>query len=812
MSNDQQSAPSHSGYIERRLAAILSADVKGYSRLMGEDEVATIRTLTAYRMVMTALIRQHHGRVVDAPGDNLLAEFASIVNAVQCAVTIQHDLKAHNAAAPSQRRMEFRIGINLGDVVVEGERIYGDGVNIAARVEGLAEPGGICLSGNAYEQVRHKVGLHYEDLGEQVVKNIAEPVRVWQVVMDEAAAALAEQTALQQAQSEQREAVPIVGAEQALPARRQVGATHRNWTVAAIVSLLLIAGAVVTMRYLSRPQLSPPSSALLTEEAKPPLPLPDKSSIVVLPFDNMSKDPEQEYFSTGITEVLTSDLSRISSLFVIARNTAFTYKGKATNVQEIGKELGVHYVLEGSVQRANDQVRIVAQLIDATTGGHLWTERFDRPFTDIFALQDEIVRKIATTLKLQLTLQEQGVIVRKRTDNLEAYDYYLRGGEYGMRTTKDTHAQARQMFEKAVALDPQYAGAYARLGMIYYLEWNWRWSVDPQTLERALALARQAVVLDDSLPEAHSLLGRVYALQQQHDQALAEGERAIALDPNYADSYVWQAEVLNLAGRPEEALRMVEQAMRLNPRYPPLYSFELGWAYVLIGRYAEAIAPLKEAISRSPNHLAAHLWLAISYVLQWAFQPSADAQTLAQALAAAQRGIALNDALSGGHLTLGIVYLWQKQYEQALAELERATALDPNNAEAYAFLAQALSWVGRPEEAVAMVEQALRHKPSVADYHLVGVGTAYYLAGQPEEALAPLKQYLTHYPNFLGAHLILAAVYSELGKEAEARAETTEVLRINPKFSLQAYKERMPNKDPALSERHIAALRKAGLK
>lgn len=256
MSSDQQSAPLHSGHIERRLAAILSADVKGYSRLMGEDEVATIRTLTAYRVVMTALIGQHHGRVVDAPGDNLLAEFASIVNAVQCAVTIQHDLKAHNAAAPSQRRMEFRIGINLGDVVVEGERIYGDGVNIAARVEGLAEPGGICLSGNAHEQVRHKVGLHYADLGEQAVKNIAEPVRVWQVVMDEAAAALAEQTALQQAQPEQREATPIVGAEQALPARRQVSTTHRNWTVTAIVSLLLIAGTVVTVRYFSRPQLS----------------------------------------------------------------------------------------------------------------------------------------------------------------------------------------------------------------------------------------------------------------------------------------------------------------------------------------------------------------------------------------------------------------------------------------------------------------------------------------------------------------------------------------------------------------------------
>jgi adenylate cyclase len=796
--------------MERKLAAILSADVKGYSRLMGEDEEATIRTLTAYREVLSTLIQVHHGRVVDSPGDNLLAEFASVVDAVRSAVEIQQALKTKNAELPSNRQMEFRIGINLGDVVVEGERIYGDGVNIAARLESLAEPGGICLSGTVYEHVENKLALTYEYLGEQTVKNIARPVRVFQVVMDEAAAALAEQGVLRQAQHERLAEEPAVGAGLALPKKRRLGTSHRAWVVVA--GLVLIAGAVVTMRYLSRPLLSPQPSALNPEAAPAALPLPDKPSIVVLPFDNMSKDPEQDYFSTGITEVLTSDLSRISSLFVIARNTAFTYKGKATNVQEIGKELGVRYVLEGSVQKASNQVRITAQLLDATTGGHLWTERFDRPFTDIFALQDEIVRKIATTLKLQLTLQEQGVIVRKHTDNLEAYDYYLRGVEYGMRTTKETNAQARQMYEQALALDPQYAEACARLSGTHLQEWVWHWSADPQTLERALALAQQALALDDSLPRAHSLLGMVYAQQQQYAQALAEGGRAIALDPNYADSYVWQAEVLNFAGRPEEALRMVEQAMRLNPRYPPLYSFELGWAYALTGRYAEAIAPLKEVISRSPNHLTAYLWLATSYVSQWAFQQSADAQTLAQALAAAQRSTALNDSLPAGHTILGIVHLWQKQYEQALAELERATALDPNNAEVYAFLAEALSGVGRPEEAVAMVEQALRHKPYVADDHLAGVGAAYYLAGQPEEALAPLKQYLTHYPNFLGAHLTLAAVYSELGKEAEAQAEAAEVLRINPQFSLEVHKERVPIKDPAMLERHIAALRKAGLK
>jgi tetratricopeptide (TPR) repeat protein len=384
--------------------------------------------------------------------------------------------------------------------------------------------------------------------------------------------------------------------------------------------------------------------------------------------------------------------------------------------------------------------------------------------------------------------------------------------EYRFRLTKDTNAQARQMFEKAVALDPQYADAYAALGGTYWQEWAWRWSADPQTLERALALAQKAVALDDSLPFAHSLLSMVYGQKQQYDQALAEGERAIALDPNNADSYALQAEVLNYAGRPEEALRLVEQAMRLNPRYSPLYPFELGWAYRMTGRYAEAVTALKEAVSRSPNFLGAHLNLTASYMQQWISQQSPDSHGLAQALAAAQRVLALNDASPPGHVLLAYIYLWQKQYEPALAEMERAIALDPNDALGYAFLAETLSRVGRPEEAVRMVEQALRRKPLVADSHLSSVGAAYYLAGRPVEAIAPLKQYLTHYPNILGPHLTLVAVYSELGKDAEARTEAAEVLRINPQFSLEVHKQRMPIKDPAVLERHLAALRKAGLK
>jgi TolB-like protein/Flp pilus assembly protein TadD len=565
----------------------------------------------------------------------------------------------------------------------------------------------------------------------------------------------------------------------------------------------------MTGRYFLRPPLSTQSSALSTPAA---LPLPDKPSIVILPFVNLSNDPAQEYFSDGITEDITADLSRISSLFVIARNSAFTYKGKAVKVQEVSRELGVRYVLEGSVRKADTQVRITTQLVDATTGGHLWSERYDRPLKDIFTLQDEVVQKIVTTLKLQLTLQEQGVIVRKHTDNLEAYDAFLRAVEYCQRLTKEANAQARQLFEKALALDPQYAEAYAWLSGTYWLEWVYRWSADPQTLEHALALAQQAVALDDSLPQAHGILSWVYGLKQQSDQAIAEGKRAIALDPNNADSYAGQAQVLLMAGRPEEALRAVEQAMRLNPHYPPGYLFELGTAYLGTGRYAEAITTLKEVISRNPNLLHAHTNLVNSYRLQWLSQQSPAAQTLEEALAAVQRALAINDSFPWNHIFLGYVYLYQQQYEQALTEMERAVALGPTEAMSYAALAEVLSCVGRSEEALEAAAQALRLKPQFADFHLAGVGTAYAVAGRYEEARALLQRYLSRYPNMLPAHLMLAAVYSELGKEAVARAEAAEVLRINPQFSLEVHKQRVPIKDPAVLERQLAALRKAGLK
>src|SRR6266849_2672515 len=425
--------------MERKLTAILCADVFGYSRLMGENEEATLRTLTSYRKLIDGLLQHHRGRFVNSAGDSVVAEFASVVDAVQCAAVIQTTLRAENANLPPDQRMEFRIGVNLGDVMVDGEQIYGDGVNVAARLESLAEPGGICVSGTVCEHLGNRLALSYEDLGEQSVKNIAKPVRVFRVLLEAGGAA---------------------------PPTRQTQGVARKYVrrgIFSIVGLAIIAATVIIVQHLS---LRPPTpSAPIPPAQRPALPLPDEPSIAVLPFTNMSGDRDQEYFSDGITDDLITALSRLPDLFVIARTSTFTYKGKAAKVQEIGRELGVAYVLEGSVRKAGDNVRITAQLVDATTGDHLWAEHYNRPLKDIFSLQDEIVRRIVTTLKLQLPLDTRWrYFAAQHTDNPEAYDDYLRGAEYVLTFSAEGISKAKEMFEKAIQLDPAFTDAYGWLG------------------------------------------------------------------------------------------------------------------------------------------------------------------------------------------------------------------------------------------------------------------------------------------------------------------------------------------------------------
>jgi tetratricopeptide (TPR) repeat protein len=464
------------------------------------------------------------------------------------------------------------------------------------------------------------------------------------------------------------------------------------------------------------------------------------------------------------------------------------------------------------VRRDANQVRINAQLVDATTGHHLWAERYDRELKDLFALQDEVRQKIVLALKVKVTPEEQERFKRFPTENLEAYDFLLRGVEYMYRFTKEANAQARQMFERARALDSQYAGAYAWLGWTYALEWIFRWRQDPKNLEQAFELAQRARTLDDSLPDAHRLLGFLYLHgKKQPEQAIAEIERTVILDPNYADGYAHLAEGLSFAGRPEEAIRVAQNAIRLNPRHPAWYLMELGIAYLMAGRVQEAIATHKQALRYDPNYHPAYMNLAFSYVFEWIWQLSQDPQTLERAFEAAQKVVALNDSLPWGHTALGEVYLWQKQHEKALAAAERAIVLDPNDSDGYGLRAEILSFAGRPEEALEWAEKARRVGALNPYYDLFQLGQVYCMSGRYEEAIAMLQRYLSHNPN-LHAQLVLAIAYSELGRTEEAQAAAAEVMRISPNFSLEVWRQRVPYKDPAIIERHITALRKAGLK
>jgi adenylate cyclase len=523
---------------ERKLAAILAADVVGYSRLMGVDEEATVRNLSASREVIDGLVAAHRGRVFGTAGDSVVAEFASPVEAVRCAVEIQDGIDERSADEPENRRMRFRIGVNLGDVVVMGDNLLGDGVNLAARLEALAEPGGIYVSGAVYEQVRRKVRLRFDDLGDQPMKNIEQPIRVYRV---------------------QRNA----GAESPLPAGR------------------------------TEPRL------------------PAKPSIAVLPFENLGGDPEQAYFADGITEDLITEISRFQELFVIARNSAFVYKGKAVKVQDVGRELNVRYILEGSVRKAGNRVRISAQLIEAETGHHLWAERFDRDLEDIFAVQDEVTRRIVAALAGKLAESERRRVRHDKTQCLEAYDCVLRGREIWMRFSPEANQEARRLYEHALELDPDYARAYASLSWTYLLEYLEGWTDAPkQALERALEVARRGAEVNPASHSNHLALGRVYLYMGKHDTAIQALETALSLNPNDADSYVFLSFAITYDGRPEEAVELVEKAMQLNPSYPRWYVWDLGIALYVARRYEEAVKTLKR--SEPPNAMV-YRWLAASY-------------------------------------------------------------------------------------------------------------------------------------------------------------------------------------------------------
>ena len=571
---------------KRKLTAILSADVKGYSRLMADDEEATVRTINAYREVMTGLIVGHRGRVVDAKGDNVLAEFSSVVDAVRCAVQIQKELTERNSDLPEHRRMEFRIGINLGDVIEEQGTIYGDGVNVAARLEGLAEGGGICISGTAFDQVKNRISVGYEYQGKQSVKNIPDPVRVYKVLL------------------EPETAGKVIGEEEPRPRKKR-------WAgIAAVAVLAVVAGGLIWNFYV-RPDIETASVEKMA------FPLPDKPSIAVLPFENMSGDPSQEYFSDGMTDDLITDLSKISSLFVIARNSTFAYKGKPIKIRKVAEELGVRYVLEGSVRKVADRIRINAQLIDATTGGHLWAERYDDNLGDVFSLQDKITRKIVTALAIKLTQSEEDQVARRDTISIPAYDDFLKGWAHYVRRTPDDFAKAVEYFEKAIEQDSNYGRAYAALAATYwesyYRFWHESLNVEwHETLTRAEEYIRTAMKKDPT-PLAHSVNSRMLIARHDYDEAIAETERALALDPNDASSLIAMAYTLIYVGKPMEAVSYIERAMRIDPDYPVYYLFVLGLAQFGMERLEKAASSFEEAFERNPENYVTLIPLAATY-------------------------------------------------------------------------------------------------------------------------------------------------------------------------------------------------------
>jgi adenylate cyclase len=515
--------------VERRLAAILAADVAGYSRLMGVDEEGTLAALKAHRReTIDPKIAGHHGRIVKTTGDGALVEFASAVDAVRCALEIQRAMAEHNVAIPEDRRIEFRIGLNVGDIIIDDGDIYGDGVNIAARMETLANPGSICLSDNAFQQIKGKLALEVRDMGEQQLKNIALPVRVYRVELGRAST---------------------------------------------------------------------------TQSTAPTLSFPDTPSIAVLPFQNMSGDAEQDYFCDGLVEDIITTLSKVAGLRVIARNSSFVYKGRSVDVREAAKQLGVRYVLEGSVRKTGNRIRVTAQLIDAKDGTHLWAERYDRAVDDIFAIQDEITLVVATEMQVKLTEGEQARLRYTTTNNVEAWTYWVQGlSHFRQPVTKEKFGPARPCWEKALALDPTSAPLNAMLGFMHYADARFGWWDDRKTaLGKARAYADRALELDPENADAYTTSSLVFMLRERYDEAVVDARKAVQLAPGSADAATFACFVLASSGYPEEALAQIERAMNLSPNYPANYLGHLGNAYRLTGKIEEAITAFKAYDARSPG-------------------------------------------------------------------------------------------------------------------------------------------------------------------------------------------------------------------
>ena len=565
--------------IQRKLKAIFSADVQGYSKLMGDDDEQTVNTITTYREIIAALIEKGHGRVVDAPGDNILAEFDSSLDAVRSAIAIQNVLNVENKKLPDKRRMDFRIGINLGDIIHKDDRIYGDGVNIAARIEKLADPGGICISRGVYEQVDGKLGIGFADLGPYSVKNIKKPINIYKMLLD-----------------------PEDAGKTISPSKPKT--SPWRWMITAIAVIIAIAGAGIWY-HKSKTDFEPASVHSMA------YPLPDKPSIAVLPFENYSDDTKLDFFVNGLTGDLTTMLSKVPELFVIAKNSVATYKGKSIDVKQIAEEQGIQYLLTGSVQKAENMLRITIQLVDALNGRQIWADRFDRMAKDIFALQDEIVKHVIVELQVELTQGDLARVASRGTDNLKAWLLRIEAGGEFFKFSREGMTRARELYEAAHQADPNWSSPLAGLASIDWYEAKRGWRTPKEkVIESGMDLARRAIQMDPDDPLGYQALGNLYALSGKADRAIEMRRKAAELAPNSLFAVAGLATKLKDFGQEEEAVVLFEQAMRLSPKHPWHVPSGYGVALHLVGRKEEAVASFKKAIALKANHIYPHTFLA----------------------------------------------------------------------------------------------------------------------------------------------------------------------------------------------------------
>ena len=575
---------------QRRLAAIVAADVVGYSRLMGGDESGTLAALKALRHeLVDPKIADHGGRLVKTTGDGLLVEFASVVDAVSCAIDLQTAMAEQNVDVPEDRRMVFRIGVNEGDIIVDGDDIFGDGVNVAARMQEIAPPGGLCVSSRVYDDVRNRLDAFFEDGGERALKNIARPVQVYRWTP---------------------------GATGSATAGQFVKATARPsrmaWTIAAAAVVALgIAGWWWSSAPTGRPDAERATTASAAEAARS---VASRPGVAVLPFVNLSGDPSQEYFSDGLTEDVIAALGRFGSLTVMARNAVFPFKGKNAKPAEIGHELDVRYIVEGSVRRAGEQIRVSVQLTDALAGKLLWSQQYDEGLKDVFAVQDAVTRQVAGALAVNLTRVEQRRALSKPTESLDAYDLVLRGRERLLSNTRGTNREARQLFERAAEFDPKYADAYAWSGGAYFEMAERGWTEDANVaLERTLELGGKAVMLDPDSVLGHRVIGLAHLARAEYGQASAEIDRALALNPSDSVGLQAQAEALLWLGRLDESIELGEAALHFDPLPPTNALFNLGLAYYEQRRHDDALRLLERAAARFPENSFYHAVLAATF-------------------------------------------------------------------------------------------------------------------------------------------------------------------------------------------------------